>query len=75
MNWLRDEQRQGGPRGRIGFAISARMSEALHAAIPAVPEAEWPGYGDPHGEEIRECADVPFVPGEKTEKKDTQPLR
>jgi hypothetical protein len=75
VNWLRNEKREGGPPGRIGFAISARMSEALHAAIPAVPEAEWPGYGDPHGEEIRECADVPFVPGEKTEKKDTQPLR
>ena len=29
VNWLRDEQRPGGPRGRIGFAISARMSESL----------------------------------------------
>ena len=29
----------------------------------------------PHPEEIRECADVPFVPGEKAEKKDTPPLR
>ena len=75
MNWLRDEQRQGGPRGRIGFAISARMSEALPTAIPALPEAEWQDYGDPQAEEIRECADVPFVPGEKAEKKDTQPLR
>ena len=35
VNWLRDEQRAGGPRGRIGFAISARMSEPLHAAIEA----------------------------------------
>ena len=41
VNWLRDEQRAGGPRGRIGFAISARMSEALHAAMRAVPEAAW----------------------------------
>ncbi len=41
VNWLRNEQREGGPPGRIGFAISARMSEALHAAIQAVPEAEW----------------------------------
>jgi hypothetical protein len=75
VNWLRDEQRPDGPCGRIGFAISARMSEALHAAIRVVPEAAWETYGESHPAEIRECADVPFVPGEKTEKKDSQPLR
>ncbi|MGH9451197.1 MAG: transposase [Terriglobia bacterium] len=75
VNWLRDEQREGGPQGKIGFAISARMSEALHAAIQSVAEPEWQRYGDPHPEEIRECVEVPFVPGEKAEKKDTQPLR
>ncbi|HEV2351360.1 MAG TPA: hypothetical protein VG028_16110 [Terriglobia bacterium] len=48
MNWLTDEEREGGPRGFIGFAISARMSET--------------------GAE-GQCAEVPFVPGEKTEKK------
>ena len=74
VNWLRDEQRPGGPPGRIGFAISARMSAALHTAIQAVPEPEWESYGAPQ-EEIRECAEVPFVPGEKSEKKDAQPLR
>ena len=75
VNWLRNEQREGGPRGRIGFAISARMSEALHAAIQALPEAAWAPYGEPHPAEARECAEVPFVPGEKTEKKDAPPLR
>ena len=75
MNGLRDEQRAGGPRGRIGFALSARMSEPLHAALRLVPESAWQPYGDPHPAEIRECADVPFVPGEKTEKKDVPPLR
>jgi hypothetical protein len=75
VNWLRNEQREGGPHGRIGFAISARMSEALHAAIEAVPESEWVPYGEPHPTETRECVEVPFVPSEKSEKKDTQPLR
>ncbi|MGO8787328.1 MAG: hypothetical protein ACLQVL_08090 [Terriglobia bacterium] len=75
VNWLRDEQRAGGPRGRIGFAIGARMSEALRAAIRVVPESAWQPYGASHPEEIRECADVPFVPGEKVEKKDLQPRR
>jgi Transposase DDE domain group 1 len=75
LNWLRDERRVGGPQGRIGFAISARMSDALHKAILALPEAEWKPYGEPGAEETRECAEVPFVPSEKSEKKDTQPLR
>jgi hypothetical protein len=75
VNWLRDEQRPGGPPGRIGFALSARMSEALHAAIQAVSEGEWKPYGEPHPAETRQCAEVPFVPSEKSEKKHTQPLR
>src|SRR5271157_2264028 len=75
VNWLRDEKRADGPQGFIGFAISARLTEALHAAILAVPEEAWEPYGEPHASEIRECAEVDFVPGEKTERKDTLPLR
>jgi hypothetical protein len=75
MQWLRDEKRANGPQGLIGFAISARMSEALHQAILQVPEAGWKAYGEPHAQDIRECAEVDFVPGEKSEHKDTPPLR
>ncbi len=75
LDWLRDENRADGPLGKIGFAISARMSEALHAAILRVPEADWHPYGEPHPNEIRECAEVDFVPGEKREHKGAQPLR
>ena len=75
MNWLRDEERTEGPQGFIGFAISARMSEALRKAVETVPEADWKAYGKEHATEIRECAEVSFVPGEKSEHRDTQPLR
>jgi hypothetical protein len=75
INWLRDEKREDGPRGFIGFAISARMSAALHTAILKVPEEGWQSYGKADAREIRECAEVSFVPGEKSEHKDTQPLR
>lgn len=75
MQWLRDEKRAEGPQGFIGFAISARMSDALHQAILQVPETGWEAYGEPHATEIRECAEIDFVPGEKSEHKDTQPLR
>ena len=75
INWLRNERREEGPQGRIGFAISARMSEPLQKAIGKVSEEAWEPYGKPHPVEIRECAEVSFVPGEKSEHKDTQPLR
>ena len=38
-------------------------------------EAAWAPYGTAHPNEIRDCADVAFVPGEKSERKETQPLR
>jgi hypothetical protein len=63
INWLRDEEREGGPRGFIGLAISARMSEALHKAILMVREESWQAYREAHAREIRECAEVSFVPG------------
>lgn len=75
VEWLRDEQRADGPQGFIGFAMSARMSEALHKAILQVPEGQWEVYGEAHAKEIRECAEIDFVPGEKSEHKGTQPLR
>src|SRR5664279_3228904 len=45
IQWLRDEKRADGPQGKIGFAVSARMSEALHRAILQIPEAGWNLYG------------------------------
>jgi len=74
MDWLRDPEREDGPKGRIGFAISARMSDALQKAIDAVPEAQWQKLND-ESDAIRSCAEVAFVPGERSEKKDSQPLR
>jgi hypothetical protein len=62
VDWLRDENRADGPRGPIGFAISAHMSAALGEEIERVPESAWEPYGKLHPEQIRECAEVDFVP-------------
>jgi hypothetical protein len=75
VDWLRDEKREDGPQGCIGFAISARMSPALRTAVQAVGEEQWEPYGKPDTEAIRECADVLFVPNEHSEQKDLEPLR
>jgi hypothetical protein len=74
MNWLRNSDREDGPKGRIGFAISARMSDALQQAIDAVPQEQWQMLKE-ESDAIRSCAEVAFVPGERSEKKDSQPLR
>lgn len=77
LTWLRNPDRPQGPVGRIGFAISARMSPALAAAIQALPETAWRPYAAP-GETpdaLRDWADVPFVPSEASEQRDTPPLR
>jgi hypothetical protein len=75
VNWLRNPERDGGPKGFIGFAVSARMSEALGKALKAVPETQWATFGKESDGTLRQWADVDFVPGEKVEKKDIEPLR
>ncbi len=75
IHWLNDSQRIGGPRGVIGFAVSARMSEGLSQAIAQVAKDAWEEYGKSHPLEIRECADVAYVPTETYEQKDLWPLR
>ncbi len=75
VNWLRNPRRAGGPKGVIGFAVSARMSEGLSEAIAQVAKGAWEEYGKSHPVEIRECAEVSYVPSEKCEQKDLWPLR
>jgi len=75
LDWLRDEQRPGGPAGVIQFAISARMSPALREAVAQVPDTAWERYGTAHPNDLRECAELDFVPAEKVERRGTQPLR
>jgi len=75
LQWLRNEQREDGPQGKIGFAISARMTVALRQAVEAVPEQEWQPYGAEDAAVIRECAEVSFVPTEPYERKGLEPLR
>lgn len=75
LNWLRNPLRDGGPEGFIGFAVSARMSEELGKAIKAVSETQWTTFGKDSDGTLRQWAEVDFVPGEKVEKRDIEPLR
>jgi len=77
LTWLRNPERPNGPAGPIGFAISARMSPALAVAIHALAETAWQPYtlAGEASDARRDWADVPFVPSEASEHRDTAPLR
>jgi hypothetical protein len=75
LNWLRNPQRDGGPQAVIGFAVSARMSVELGHSLRAVPEAQWTTLATESDGTLRQWAELDFVPGEKVEKKDIDPLR
>ena len=75
LHWLRQPERAQEPGGAIGFAISAVMSPALAAAVTAVAEPAWQTIKTEADGTLRQWAEVDFVPGEASEKKDTQPLR
>src|SRR5436309_9263843 len=50
------------------------MSDALQKAIDGVPEDQWQMLKE-ESDATRSCAEVAFVPGERSERKDSQPLR
>jgi hypothetical protein len=74
LTWLRNQQRQTGPQGFIGFAVSARMNAALREQIEATPEERWRLYAEDSGA-IKECAVVDYFPEETPENRYREPLR
>lgn len=75
LDWLKHPDRAQEPGGRIGFAVSAALSEPLAKALRKVADADWETFGqDPDGT-LRQWAEVDFVPGDKAEHKDSEPLR
>jgi hypothetical protein len=75
LDWLKDPARAQEPGGRIEFAVSAVMSVELAAAVRRVAEAQWQTFGTEDDGTLRQWAEVEFVPGDKSEHKDSQPLR
>lgn len=74
LQWLRAPERAQEPGGAIGFCVSARMSQDLHKALLGVPEKQWRTFAqEPDGTQ-RQWAELDFVPGERGEKKQSQPL-
>lgn len=75
LGWLKHPDREKEPGGRIGFAISARLSGNLEAAVTKINDAQWKTLATEADGTQRQWAEVDFVPGEPGEKKASQPLR
>jgi hypothetical protein len=75
LGWLSSAERKAEPGGRIGFAISAQMSPELTTAVQAVPEQEWVTFDQEPDGTLRQWAEVDFVPSQRYEHKNSQPLR
>jgi hypothetical protein len=74
MKWLRNRQREDGPAGFLGFAISARMSESLRDKLRMVPEVGWQPYReDP--QVTCEYAELPWDPMERKAGEVLDPVR
>jgi hypothetical protein len=75
LEWLNHPDREKEPGGRIGFAVSAVMSQRLAQGLREVAEADWKSFGQEADGTLRQWAEVDFVPGQEYERKDSQPLR
>ena len=75
IQWLKHPDRAREKGGAIGFAISAMMSQALREAVAKVEDPQWKTIKTEADGTLRQWAEVEFVPGERSEKKDSQPLR
>jgi hypothetical protein len=75
LDWLKHPDREKEPGGRIGFAVSALMSQALAEALRKVRAADWKTFGQEEDGTLRQWAEVDFVPGDSYEHKENRPLR
>jgi hypothetical protein len=75
LDWLKHADREKEPGGRIGFAVTAVMSEPLAEALRKISDADWKSFGKEDDGTLRQWAEVDFVPGDKYERKNSQPLR
>jgi len=74
LTWLRDEKRENGPQGRIGFAVSAPMNAELRQDIGATAVDQWQLISE-DATAIKECAVIPHFPEELAVNRYREPLR
>lgn len=72
LKWLASPERAAEPQGRIGFTISADMTDPLRQLCVAVPEQSWK-LVEERADDTVMSADIEYAPGHWP--KGAQPLR
>jgi hypothetical protein len=75
LAWLDDADRADGPKGAIHYAVSARMEPELAASARRVPEKAWTTFGTDADGTLKQWAQLDYVPGLASERKDAWPRR
>lgn len=63
LDWLKHPDREKERGGRIGFAVSACMSQPLAEALREIPDTSWKTFATEEDGTLRQWAEVDFVPG------------
>lgn len=74
LTWLRDEKRDNGPQGFVGFAVSAPLQAALAKEIAQTPEQRWKLYSE-DASARKEYAVIDYFPEEAPVNRYREPLR
>lgn len=75
LGWLTDPDRAIETGGPIGFAVSASTSPPLRQVLEKIADKQWTTFATEADGTSRQWAEVPFVPSERYEHKDSRPLR
>ena len=75
IQWLTHADRATEPGGTIGFAVSAVASTDLSQAMKRIANKTWTTFCTESDGTQRQYAEVPFVPRDHYERKDSRPLR
>jgi len=75
LSWLTDSDRAIEPGGPIGFAVSASTSPELAKTMKRIADKKWMTFATEPDGTLRQWAEVPFIPSDRYEQKDSRPLR
>lgn len=75
IQWLRHADRATEPGGAIGFAISAFTSPELSRTLKHISDKAWVTFDTEPDGTLRQWTEVPFVPTDRYEQKNSHGLR
>lgn len=75
LGWLTHPERTSESGGPIGFAVSASTSPQLRKVLEQIADRQWTTFATESDGTLRQWTEVPFVPSERYEHKDSRPLR